>query len=126
MHVGEPVERADDLRLTLIPAGLDRGPAGWEFRIHGLGTRLGHIRLKSGEKRCEMVRYVLREDRQETQCPHGFRPESLRLHLPAVPVGRAGLTHSVACSASLPPLLTGRPFAVSLRHLRRRNRATES
>jgi hypothetical protein len=50
MHVGKRLEGADDLRLTLSPAGLDLDPVGWEFWIHGLGTRLGHIRLRSDEK----------------------------------------------------------------------------
>ncbi len=50
IRVGEPVEGADHPRLTLIPAGLDLGHVDWEFWIHGLGTRLGHIRVKSDDK----------------------------------------------------------------------------
>ena len=44
-----------------------------------LGPRLGHIRVRNDEIRCELVGYVLSEEHPRTQCQHGFPPETLHL-----------------------------------------------
>ena len=44
-----------------------------------LGPRLGHIRVRNDEIRCELVRYVLSDEHLRTQCQQGVPPESLHL-----------------------------------------------
>ena len=43
------------------------------------GPRLGHIRVRNDEIRCELVRYVLSDEHLRTQCQQGFSPEWLHL-----------------------------------------------
>ena len=65
--------------LTSISARVCRSPSDrhglWS---HGLGTRLGHIRVKSDEELCRLTRKALCENHEETQCPLGFQSETLR------------------------------------------------
>ena len=65
--------------LTSISARVCRSPSDrhglWS---HGLGTRLGHIRVKSDEELRKLTRKALCENHEETQCPLGFQSETLR------------------------------------------------
>ncbi len=65
--------------LTSISARVCRSPSDrhglWS---HGLGTRLGHIRVKSDEELHKLTRKALCENHEETQCPLGFQSETLR------------------------------------------------
>ena len=65
--------------LTSISARVCRSPSDrhglWS---HGLGTRLGHIRVKSDEELHKLTRKALCESHEETHCPLGFQSETLR------------------------------------------------
>lgn len=59
--------------LTSISARVCRSPSDrHDLWSHGLGTRLGHIRVKSDEELHRLTRKALCENHEETQCPLAF------------------------------------------------------